>query len=76
MIAQFRDDARVSNAIVDTLTEVFNSNRKPEFIGKIKITELALGDEFPRFTNCRILPYPGDSNRLVYSHFLQPGKVN
>ena len=65
MIAQFRDDARVSNAIIETLTEAFNSNRKSEFIGKIKITELVLGEEFPKFNNCRILPYPGDPNRLV-----------
>jgi len=65
MIAQFRDDARVNNAIVDTLYKAFNSDRKPGYIGEIKITELALGEEFPRFSNCRILPFPGDSNRLV-----------
>jgi maintenance of mitochondrial morphology protein 1 len=65
MIAQFRDDARVNNAIVQSLDEVFNSDRKPGFLGEIKITELALGEEFPRFSNCRILPFPGDSNRLV-----------
>ena len=68
MIAQFRDDARVNNAIISTLDEVFNSDRKPGFIGEIKITELALGEEFPRFSNCRILPFPGDSNRLVCSN--------
>ena len=65
MIAQFRDDARVNNAIVQTLDEVFNSDRKPGFVGEVKITELALGEEFPRFSNCRILPFPVDSNRLV-----------
>jgi maintenance of mitochondrial morphology protein 1 len=66
MIAQFRDDARLNNAIVSSLDEVFNSDRKPGFLGEIKITELALGEEFPRFSNCRILPFPGDTNRLVY----------
>jgi len=65
MIAQFRDDARLNNAIVSSLDEVFNSDRKPGFLGEIKITELALGEEFPRFSNCRILPFPGDTNRLV-----------
>ena len=65
MIAQFRDDARVNNAIIQSLDEVLNSDRKPGFLGEIKITELALGDEFPQFSNCRILPFPGDSNRLV-----------
>jgi maintenance of mitochondrial morphology protein 1 len=69
MIAQFRDDARVNNAIVQSMDEVFNGDRKPGFLGEIKITELALGDEFPRFSNCRILPFPGDSNRLVPSRF-------
>jgi maintenance of mitochondrial morphology protein 1 len=68
MIAQFRDDARVNNAIVQSLDEVFNSDQKPGFLGEIKITELALGEEFPRFSNCRILPFPGDSNRLVFPH--------
>jgi len=71
MIAQFRDDARVNNAIVKSLDEVFNSDRKPGVLGEIKITELALGDEFPRFSNCRILPVPGDSNRLVRTLLLQ-----
>ena len=66
MIAQFRDDARVNNAIVQTLDEILNSDRKPGFVGEVKITELALGEEFPRFSNCRILPFPGDSNRLVH----------
>jgi maintenance of mitochondrial morphology protein 1 len=65
IIAQFRDDARINNAIVESLTEAFNSERKPGFLGEIKITELALGEEFPRFSNCRILPFPGDTNRLV-----------
>jgi maintenance of mitochondrial morphology protein 1 len=65
MIAQFRDDARMNNAIVSSLDEVFNSDRKPGFLGEIKITELALGEEFPRFSNCRILPFLGDPNRLV-----------
>jgi maintenance of mitochondrial morphology protein 1 len=69
MIAQFRVDARVNNAIVQSLDEAFNSGRKPDFLGEIKITELALGEEFPKFSNCRILAYPGDSNRLVLSTF-------
>jgi len=65
MIAQFRDDARINNAIVSSLDEVFNSDQKPGFLGEIKITELALGEEFPRFSNSRILPFLGDTNRLV-----------
>jgi maintenance of mitochondrial morphology protein 1 len=64
IISQFRDDAS-NNAIVQSLDEVFNSERKPSFLGEIKITELALGEEFPQFSNCRILPFQGDSNRLV-----------
>jgi maintenance of mitochondrial morphology protein 1 len=66
MIAHFRDDARVNNAIVQSLDEALNSDRKSGFVGEIKITELALGEEFPRFSNCRILAFPGDSNRLVF----------
>jgi maintenance of mitochondrial morphology protein 1 len=75
MIAQFRDDARVNNAIVQSLDEILNSERKPGFIGEIKITELVMGEEFPRFSNCRILPLPGDSNRLVSAPFDKRGEL-
>lgn len=55
-IAQLRADARQDDAILGSLTEVLNSGSKPDWIGEIKVTEIALGDEFPIFSNCRVMP--------------------
>ncbi|KAF2750412.1 hypothetical protein M011DRAFT_418366 [Sporormia fimetaria CBS 119925] len=55
-IAQLRDDARQDGAVLTSLTEVLNSGSKPDWIGEIRVTEIALGDEFPIFSNCRVMP--------------------
>lgn len=55
-IAQLRDDARQDNAVLTSLTELLNSGSKPDWIGEIRVTEIALGDEFPIFSNCRVMP--------------------
>ncbi|KAF1851235.1 uncharacterized protein K460DRAFT_303221 [Cucurbitaria berberidis CBS 394.84] len=55
-IAQLRADARQDGAVLTSLTEVLNSGSKPDWIGEIRVTEIALGDEFPIFSNCRVMP--------------------
>lgn len=55
-IAQLRADARQDDAVLTSLTEVLNSGTKPDWIGEIRVTEIALGDEFPIFSNCRVMP--------------------
>ncbi|KAF2254106.1 hypothetical protein BU26DRAFT_451323 [Trematosphaeria pertusa] len=55
-IAQLRADARQDGAVLTSLTELLNSGSKPDWIGEIKVTEIALGDEFPIFSNCRVMP--------------------
>ncbi|KAK3202147.1 hypothetical protein GRF29_161g296268 [Pseudopithomyces chartarum] len=55
-IAQLRADARQDGAVLTSLTEVLNTGSKPSFLGDIKVTEIALGDEFPIFSNCRVMP--------------------
>lgn len=55
-LAQLRADARQDDAILGSLTEVLNSGSKPDWIGEIKVSEIALGDEFPIFSNCRVMP--------------------
>ena len=55
-IAQLRADARQDGAVLTSLTEVLNTGSKPSFLGEIKVTEIALGDEFPIFSNCRVMP--------------------
>ena len=65
-IAQFRDDARLNDAISDSLDKVLNGPNKPSFLGDVRITEINLGEEFPMFSNCRICPFQQqpDTNRL------------
>jgi maintenance of morphology protein 1 len=55
-IAQLREDARQDNAVLTSLTEMLNSGSKPDWIGEIRVSEIALGDEFPIFSNCRVMP--------------------
>ncbi|OCK84798.1 hypothetical protein K432DRAFT_422298 [Lepidopterella palustris CBS 459.81] len=54
-IAQLRADARQDGAVLTSLTEVLNGPGKPDYVGEIRVTEIALGDEFPIFSNCRIM---------------------
>ncbi|KAF1915667.1 hypothetical protein BDU57DRAFT_477661 [Ampelomyces quisqualis] len=55
-LAQLRADAREDDAILGSLTDILNSGSKPDWIGDIKVSEIALGDEFPIFSNCRVMP--------------------
>ncbi len=55
-IAQFRSDAQHDNAILGSLNTIFKGIHKPDFLDDIKITELSLGEDFPIFSNCRVIP--------------------
>ncbi|KAF1957565.1 hypothetical protein CC80DRAFT_470942 [Byssothecium circinans] len=55
-IAQLRADARQDGAVLISLNELLNGGSLPSWIGEIKVTEIALGDEFPIFSNCRVMP--------------------
>ncbi|KAF2114782.1 hypothetical protein BDV96DRAFT_546733 [Lophiotrema nucula] len=55
-IAQLRADARQDDAVLTSLTELLNSGSKPDWLGEIRVTEIALGDEYPIFSNCRVMP--------------------
>lgn len=55
-IAQLRADAQHDGAILKSLTDVLNGPQRPDFMGEIKVTEISLGDEYPIFSNCRIIP--------------------
>jgi maintenance of mitochondrial morphology protein 1 len=73
-LAQLRTEALHDDALLKSLAEVLNGSVKPDFVGPITITELALGEEFPIFSNCRIIPVDeggvevksvGESTRLL-----------
>ncbi|KAI0395368.1 hypothetical protein F5Y17DRAFT_424073 [Xylariaceae sp. FL0594] len=59
-IAQFRSDAQHDDAILNSLTKALNSPSRPDFLDEIKVTELTLGEDFPIFSNCRIIPVDED----------------
>ncbi|KAI1144649.1 hypothetical protein F5Y05DRAFT_34200 [Hypoxylon sp. FL0543] len=63
-IAQFRSDAQQDDAILTSLTKALNGASRPDFLDEIKITELTLGEDFPIFSNCRIIPVDEDGLSL------------
>lgn len=68
-IAQFRSDAQHDDAILTSLTKALNGSSRPNFIDEIRVTELSLGEDFPIFSNCRIIPV--DEDGLAF----EPGKA-
>ncbi|KAI6247616.1 Maintenance of mitochondrial morphology protein 1 [Erysiphe necator] len=63
-IAQFRADAQHDDAILTSLTATLNGNSRPDYLDEIKVTELSLGEEFPIFSNCRVIPVDEDGFSL------------
>lgn len=63
-IAQFRSDAQQDDAILSSLTKALNGTSRPDFLDEIKVTELTLGEDFPIFSNCRIIPVDEDGLSL------------
>ncbi len=63
-IAQFRSDAQHDDAILTSLTKALNSSTRPDFLDEIKVTELSLGEDFPIFSNCRVIPVDEDGLTL------------
>lgn len=59
-IAQFRADAQHDDAILGSLTKALNGGTRPDFLDEIKVTELSLGEDFPIFSNCRVIPVDED----------------
>lgn len=63
-IAQFRSDAQHDDAILSSLTKALNGDSRPDFLDEIRVTELSLGEDFPIFSNCRIIPVDEDGVSL------------
>jgi hypothetical protein len=55
-LAHLRTEALHDDALLKSLSQVLNGPAKPDFVGPISVTEMALGEEFPIFSNCRIIP--------------------
>ncbi|KAF4849386.1 Maintenance of mitochondrial morphology protein 1 [Colletotrichum siamense] len=63
-IAQLRSDAQHDDAILTSLTKALNGTSRPDFVDEIRVTELSLGEDFPIFSNCRIIPVDEDGLNL------------
>lgn len=63
-IAQLRSDAQHDDAILTSLTKALNGTSRPDFVDEIRVTELSLGEDFPIFSNCRIIPVDEDGLSL------------
>ncbi|KAL0931604.1 mitochondrial outer membrane protein MMM1 [Colletotrichum truncatum] len=63
-IAQLRSDAQHDDAILSSLTKALNGTSRPDFVDEIRVTELSLGEDFPIFSNCRIIPVDEDGLSL------------
>jgi hypothetical protein len=55
-LAHLRTEALHDDALLKSLSQVLNGPAKPDFVGPISVTEMALGEEFPIFSNCRVIP--------------------
>ncbi|KAH3677085.1 hypothetical protein WICMUC_001840 [Wickerhamomyces mucosus] len=63
-INQFRLEALMSDNIVHSLNDFLTKAELPDYLDKIRITELDIGDDYPIFSNCRIKKTPLNVNNL------------
>lgn len=63
-ISQLRTEALLSDNIYHSLNEFLSKLELPDYLDKIKITEIDIGDDFPIFSNCRIRHSKDGSGRL------------
>lgn len=67
MIQQFREEAWHKDNILTSLDSFIQkrSSDLPDYLDKITITELDIGEDFPIFSNCRIQYAPNSSDRKL-----------
>jgi maintenance of morphology protein 1 len=63
-LAQFRADAQRDDALLSSLTTALNGASRPPWLDEIRVVELSLGEEFPIFSNCRVIPVGEDGNAI------------
>lgn len=64
-IAQLRSDALAEGNLVGSLNALLNGEKKPSWMGPVRITEVGLGEEFPIFSNCRVWPVEADDEEAT-----------
>jgi maintenance of mitochondrial morphology protein 1 len=78
-IAQYRqiayntkDTSSALPSILSTLVDALNDPQKrPSFVDQINVTDISLGEEFPIFSNCRVIEVEDDSTSTQAGSRLQ-----
>ncbi|EDK46090.1 mitochondrial outer membrane protein MMM1 [Lodderomyces elongisporus NRRL YB-4239] len=63
-ISHLRTEALLSDNIYHSLSNFLDNSELPDFLDKINLTEIDVGDDFPIFSNCRIKHSKEDTGRL------------
>ncbi|CUM62827.1 uncharacterized protein PRCAT00000385001 [Priceomyces carsonii] len=63
-ISQVRNEALLSDNIYYSLNQFLAKLDLPEYLDRIQLTEIDIGDDFPIFSNCRIKHSADGSGRL------------
>ncbi|CAK9441058.1 uncharacterized protein LODBEIA_P49270 [Lodderomyces beijingensis] len=63
-ISHLRTEALLADNIYHSLNDFLETNELPEYLDKITLTEIDVGDDFPIFSNCRIKQSDEDTCRL------------
>ncbi|KAI5952072.1 MMM1 [Candida margitis] len=63
-ISHFRTEALLADNIYHSLNDFLDQTELPDFMDKITLTEIDIGDDFPIFSNCRIKQSNEDTGRL------------
>lgn len=63
-ISHFRTEALLADNIYHSLNDFLDQTELPDFMDKINLTEIDIGDDFPIFSNCRIKQSNEDTGRL------------
>lgn len=57
-----KDNSSSTPSILSTLVAALNDpNKRPSFVDHINVTEISLGEEFPIFSNCRVIEVEDES---------------
>lgn len=63
-ISQLRSEALLADNIYHSLNDFLAHLELPDFLDKIRVTEIDIGDDFPIFSNCRINHSKDGTGRL------------
>lgn len=73
---QLRDDAKHYDNLLNTISKMLNSDSIPSYIDEIFVTELNVGNDFPTFSNCRIIAKDKEDEELCSDEEIDPSELS